>query len=568
MPPIDDLPPPPGRKTSSIDDLPPPPKKESPGAVRSFTEKLADAATLGYMPHIKAGSEQLAYKIHDKLYGTEYANQMPSYVESRDEHISELDQMAKEHPYASAAGTAVGTIGAALSAGGAGAAAKGATATERLKAARNAGVALGALSNPGDVAGEVDTTLQLGDRTTNAVIGGVAGMGGQIAAEAVGAGSQVASKYLRDKAAKSATRALGRPTPTMAKKMAESGDDIAIGRELLEQKAIPVFGTSGRIAKRVDALRDKSWQNVERLLGSGGDDAVVDGAEAGMRILNSEEIALLREAGETQSVKALEDAAEQLAGMGKVSLKKAQQIKKTIDAKINYEKANPTSGTSQEGRFAKRTALRDQMDQAVTDQGGGKGELKSAFKKQGMFEKAADIVDREAGRTQANSKVSLTDVIAGGAGFSYGESPEERAAWGFVLGALNKGRRAVGPAMYARSADGLGKLLSKTPKFAKMAEENPKGFAALLERMSSKLQDTRQPIPQFAEQDSNRSPAKGYDKWARDGATRLGLSDRATERLMQSQKGKDLLSQASDLPLSSPELKKIHEQIQKGWGVK
>lgn len=450
-------------------------------------EHFGNAATLGYLPHLQAMAQPVMNRVLDAVTGNHVADDDKStYVQRRDANIDRLELEGQEHRLASGLGTGAGMLASAVGMGGLGAVAKGASAAQRLSAARNAGMLLGGLANPGDVKGEVDP-LQLEQRGVNSVIGGVAGIGGQVVAEGAGAVASRVGQWARDKAAKSATRALGRPTPTVAAKMAKSGDDIRIGRELLDEGAIPILGTPGRIAKRVEDLKQKSWAKVEELLGSAGDKQVVDGAEAGMSILNSDELKLLRQAGEQQSVKALEDAAEQLAGMGKVSLKEAQQIKRTIDTKINYNKADPTAGATQEGRFAKRTALRDQMDQAAGEMGAGEGALKEAFRKQGRLEKAAEIGERESGRLQANDKISLTDAIAAVGGAASGDDGKDSAGRALLFMALNKGRRAMGPAMAARGYDAIAKQLLRVPKFSSLAQANPAGFSAMVQRVSEKL---------------------------------------------------------------------------------
>jgi hypothetical protein len=547
-------------------------------AAQTALESYGNSATLGYLPNLQAlagklipnPNAELDEKLKAEGFDVKGAPEQ-TYIKARDENIARQKLQASQNPVASGVGTAAGIVASAVGTGGLGAVAKGASGVKRLAAATKAGAVLGGLANPGDVKGDV-ALLQLDDRIKNAAVGAGLGMGGQILAEGAGAVAAPVSKYLSDKAAKSATRSLGRPTPTQAAKMAKSGDDIAIGRGLLDEGAIPVFGTSGRVAKRVEKLRDKSWNEVESLLKSGGDEATVDGAEAAKRILDSEDLALLREAGETQSVKALEDAAEQLAGMGKVSLEKAQRIKKTIDDKINYNAKDPTSAASQEGRFAKRTALRDQMDRAVTDLGAGEGALKAAFKKQGRLEKAMDLTSLESGRNQANAKVSLTDALFAGSGFAGGETPEERVAFAAILGLLNKGRRSVGPAMAARSMDAVAKQLARVPKYAQLAEQNPAGFSALVQRLSEKVgAGMAQPVRVPAEEQrvsildakqakaDEPAPLRGEAKWMQNGIKKLGLEN--DPELLQSKEIRRLLIEASDLPEGSRALNRIKEQI-------
>lgn len=71
------------------------------------------------------------------------------------------------------------------------------------------------------------------------------------------------------------------------------------------------------------------------------------------------------------------------------------------------------------------------------------------------------------------------------------------------------------------------------------------------------------------ESKQNRSPARGEDKWAQDGAAKLGIQDPdLLGRLTQSKQGKSLLIQASDLSSGSAALEKIRNQIKKGWQTK
>jgi hypothetical protein len=87
---------------------------------------------------------------------------------------------------------------------------------------------------------------------------------------------------------------------------------------------------------------------------------------------------------------------------------------------------------------------------------------------------------------------------------------------------------------------------------------------------SKPIRDVSYELPKVAgeEKEGNRSPAllpkSGPDKWARDGAAKLGLSPSETQRLMQSKEGKAYLIQASDLKPGSARMQRIKEQIQKG----
>jgi hypothetical protein len=74
------------------------------------------------------------------------------------------------------------------------------------------------------------------------------------------------AQALRKRAALKATRAVGRATPTVSTKMAATGEDVALGEFLLDNNAIPVVGTPGRIGKRVDKLAEKAGQDIGEIV--------------------------------------------------------------------------------------------------------------------------------------------------------------------------------------------------------------------------------------------------------------------------------------------------------------
>lgn len=459
--------------------------KEKGGALRAASDAFANTATLGYLPQIEAGIQKAlpdpGAKVDADLRAKGFTIDQPdqSYIANRDAAIARLKQQGKDFPVANAVGT-VGGIGASVLAGGlARGAAKGASLLQRLISSGKTGAVMGAAVNPGDTEGERNP-VQLGDRAVNAGTGAVIGTALQGGVEALGPVARRAAEYLKTKAAKKATRAVGRPTPTEAAAMAKSGEDVTIGRTLLNEKAIPVLGTPGRIKNRVDALRETSWESVDELLSSGGESSVVDGAAVGVKLLESPTLALLRKTpGAESTVKAIEAAAETFAQNGSMTLKEAQAIKRSIDKQIRYQKGIPDLDGKQQAMFEGRTVLRDQMDEAVGDLGAGKGALKAAFKKQGVLEKASDLAEKEAGRTQANRAISLTDTIAGAAGASTGNP---LAAIG--LTALNKAGRSVGNAVQARGFDAAGNLIAKVPAMAAFAKANPVAFQVLANQLT------------------------------------------------------------------------------------
>ncbi len=78
---------------------------------------------------------------------------------------------------------------------------------------------------------------------------------------------------------------------------------------------------------------------------------------------------------------------------------------------------------------------------------------------------------------------------------------------------------------------------------------------------SKPLRDVGRDSIKAADQD-----LKGEDKWASDGAQKLGLTEEQTKLLAASPRGKKLLIEASDLPKDSKAMMRVMEEIRKGWG--
>lgn len=150
----------------------PTPKSDGGGAGMAALEGFGQTATLGYLPQLQAMAEKPMAKVMDFFTGNNVAEQMPDYVQRRDENIQRQAQQASAHPMASMAGKAAG-IGATLLAPGA-AAAKGAGAAAKIGRGAAMGAAQGAAYNPGDQEGVVDP-VQVSERTQNALLGGLTG---------------------------------------------------------------------------------------------------------------------------------------------------------------------------------------------------------------------------------------------------------------------------------------------------------------------------------------------------------------------------------------------------------
>lgn len=537
------------------------------GAGAAALEHFGNAATLGYLPQLQAMAQPVMDRVLDKITGNHVADpkkslledEMGGYIQRRDANIARLALEKKEHPLASYAGMGAGIVGSALGTGGMGALAEGATAAQRLAAAAKTGAILGGAANPGDTEGDFDP-LQVAARAKNSGIGAGLGVGGQLLAEGIGAGSSALSEYLADKAAKKATRALGRPTPTQALQMAKSGQDVALGRTLLDEGAVPVLGTHQRIADRVAALKEKAGQDIGDLLDSAGDQKLVSGGTAGVKLLDEPEVARLRGApGMKGFAGQIDEVAEDIANHGDMSLKEAHQLRRDIDRSINFNKPAQDRLGTQLALTKSRGVINDEMNQALNElDGSTKDALLKANKTYSNLAKAEDLGERGIGQDQANRAISLTDTIAGVPAIASGHG-----AVGLALGAANKFGRTFGNSIQARGYDAVAKGLAKVPKLAEMAESNPAGFTALVQRIGDKMTaapETTGVLRNVAD-DQSASGLKGEALWASRGAAKIGLDPSASARLPA--QSRRLLIEASELPQNSPRLQAIKEQIKR-----
>jgi hypothetical protein len=472
------------------------PAEPKTGAGEAALEHFGNAATLGYLPQIQAGVEKLTpdpgadTDADLKSQGFKISQPENSYLSDRDENLKRMALEGKEHPVASAAGTVGGIVGGGLLASAAlpvgeaatlgnglvGPVTRGADLANKVVQGIKGGAIAGGLANPGDTEGEIDP-IQAEGRAKGAALGAAIGGAVPLAQQAISSGATSVGDYLRNKAALKATRSLGRPTPTQATRMAATGQDVTLGRDLLDQGAIPVLGTPGRIAGRVDALKEQAGENIGNLIKSGGDSKMIDSQKLGIQILDSPELAQMRKTpGMESTVSAIEKQVNTLAQNGEMTLGEAQTLRQGIDKSINFNKASPDMRGAQEGLYQQRTAIRDAMNDAVNGLPSSPGQdaLKVANRRYGNLSTAQDILEKQMGRDQANRAVSLTDTIAGAGGMAKHGLP------GLALGAANKFGRTFGNSIQANVYN---KISQGLPAVAKAADAvNPQVAQMIAQR--------------------------------------------------------------------------------------
>lgn len=429
-------------------------------------EQYGNTALGGHLPHAQALLEKMlpnpGADVDAELEAQGFKIQKPddSYVSLRDKNIERLKTEEKEHPTASMLGKAGGLAASMLVP--AGSAAKGATLAAKVGRGAIGGAALGALQNPGDAEGEIDP-LQLSGRARGAAIGGVIGGLAPAAIEGASELSGKVSDYLKKKAAEKAFRSLGRGTPQSMQKMVKSGENVNIGRELLDEGAIPILGTPGRIQDRVSKLKEAAGEEVGSLVKGAGNAKVVDTQRLANQVFYSPKVDLMRRTpGMEGAVESIGKQVETLAKNGKMDLAEAQALRRQIDKSINWGKASPDVGAA-EGLKMQRTGIRDAMNEGINtlSPGAPKDQLLAANKKYSSMARADEILEKELARNQSNRAISLTDTISGAAGMAKG-GPVGAA----VMTGLNKAGRTFGNSVQARVYDSIAKKLGKVPTIA------------------------------------------------------------------------------------------------------
>lgn len=510
---------------------------------QAVMEGVGQGATMGYLPQLQAMAqpvvERVARHLPEWMVGSEVKNtklsdtapleqvlaEGPGYIESRDKNIQRQQALQAENPIAYGAGNVVGAVGSSMIPG---VAAKNLGLLERIKAMGAAKeVALGPLTkgatqakavkdfttpilqngvtagtiglvaNPGDTEGQ-KSGMQIPERIQNAKemagLGMLISGGLQTAGAGVGGVSNYFSKKANEKAFKAATGARGKDLQ-MAR---QAGDDQELGRVLLDEGAIPILGTTGRIANRVENLKEKAGQEVGRLIKGAGDGKGIDTQKIALQLMDDPSIAMMRKTPgmEGMAEKAI-GALETLGKNGDLTMQEALALRQALDKSIKWNRSAPEMRGMQEQLFKQRTAIRDAMNDFINASGNeGKDALLAANRRYGMLEKASGLGEKQLVRDAGNRSVSLTDTIAGAAGMAQGGPTLSLA-----LASLNKMGRAFGNSVQSRGFDATAKALSQIPRVAELAKNNPEAFQVAINRV---IQSPQYKKGELKEEDLNQ----------------------------------------------------------------
>jgi hypothetical protein len=432
-------------------------------------ESYGNTVLLGNLPQVQAlvggVTDKVlnpAMKLDHELKKQGFRIQGPDdgYIERRDTNIKRQIGLRAENPKAAIAGDVAGLVGGGLLTAGAGSAIKPAAgALGRLERSAAAGATMGALTNPGDVEGEV-SPLQLDARFKNSLIGGTLGYVTQGALEGVSIGGKAASNYFKGKAGEKAIAAIGANKADM-KKLGEKGA-IKLGQDARDAGLVGPLSTPSRIAKNADKMKDEVGEQIGGLIDSA--DAAgatkVDGTKIGLAILEDPEIIAAKTTpGSGGMYSAALKEAETIASNGEMTLKQAHALRRNIDQNINFNKRRTDLKPGEaEVLYKIRDAINSAMNESVDAMRGSQGAnaLKKANAQYSKLSRIQSIAENRVAMNSSNRTFGLTDNILAGAGASIGGTiagPVGAAVGGAIGGGVSKLGRTFGKGVQSSAAN-------------------------------------------------------------------------------------------------------------------
>lgn len=527
-------------------------------AFEAFHKNASDSALLGYAPQVRAGAiDPLVEKIGNFFTGDDV--DMGDYLTNRDEYRKNIETSQSEHPGAALAGTVTGAAATSLVPGLN--AAKGVTTGARIANAAKTGAMMGAALNPGDTEGEF-SGLQLGDRFMNAGKGALFSGGLQGLGEGVAKGITKGGQYFKDLAEEKAVKAAGARKADMIN-LRESGKINDLGRTLLDEDIVTPLARPKDIAERVSSKIGSDMNTLKTTMAKADDVLNTPGGLNMENATTDQILAFNRGHISTKSIKdaLVNDMKESFKGVPEdelapainkietwfkdrpdnMSIEELQQLKTSLNKFLkssDYYKDMP--GMAKEGllsvRRGAKEAIENKSNAAAEILGESSGQVKNTNKHLGKMLEIDDMVSDQMGRDSANRSFGLTDTIAAGAGGGIGASVGGLVGGipGIIAGAVtNKAGRMYGNSLMATGFDKISKTLMSSPRFAKMATENPKAFASMVQAMSNN--------PKFKDGDKFKSPNLILDRMSSDPSKMDVLqNDKLKEQLKKQQEKRNI----------------------------
>lgn len=260
--------------------------------------------------------------------------------------------------------------------------------------------------------------------------------------------------------------------------------------------------TADRLGQRtVDALESPAQldfldNNFKNLMSNQSKQGAIGGTQLTPRsFANIDDVAISSGKGQMQMPFAPEAPAVPMRPndiRNPMSPRAANDIKSSLDEAINYSR-NPLSKdpASEMAYSAARNKINQKNLAAIESLGGGKlaDGLRATNKEYGLSKQVSKMANDMVNRQDGHKFFGLTDVIAGGAGATYGAVTGDWQS--ALLGmAAKKGLDKYGTTAIAVTADKISKQLLQSPKLKQLAAQNPNAYGAmvfnLVERLESK----------------------------------------------------------------------------------
>ncbi|MES2355618.1 MAG: hypothetical protein V4568_14710 [Pseudomonadota bacterium] len=366
------------------------------------------------------------------------------------------------------------------------------------------------------------------------------------------------SEALQSIAAKKAVTATGATGKQAAKFAPEAG------QELLDRGIVKFGDSQAKVAEKATAQWEQASENTGKVL--------ADLDKKGGAVDRTQVIESLRkratELGDDESQFGVSDSLNKLAdrieanikagGKSQIPLTQAESIKRGFQNAANYNSGPMDLSISKEAASVYRQAVEDaatKVDPTAADA------FMAEKKSYGLLKPIQDAANKRAATVAQSPHGGLLDTAAAGVGEAVGGAP---AAIALPIARRGMASR-IAPAMAATANTGA-KIVGAVPAAVEgSAQAIPAVLRASSPGMPAALDSGVQrliPMPAAAAAQgpsANRSPAKGEDLWAQQGAAKLGIQD--ASGLMNDPISKQLLIQASDLSPGSKAMKKIQDQL-------
>lgn len=331
------------------------------------------------------------------------------------------------------------------------------------------------------------------------------------------------------------------------------------GQDLLDRGIVKFGDSQSAVAQKATDALDNSSRNISNVLsdldnrGATVDHSAIVGQ---LRKRASEISSDPSQFGVSDGLTRLADRIENMVkadgANANIPLTKAENIKRGFQSSANYNSPPIDLSLSKEAAGIYRQSVED----AATKFDPKSADAFIADKKAyGLLKPVKDAAEKRAATLAQSPHGGLLDIATMAAGEGIAGAP------GAILAPI--ARRAITtriPSTMAATANAASGMIKGAGPIA--SESGPIAANAIIRNINPSL------IRSAAADQIKTDQSSASYKWAQDGSDRLGLDDDLANKVISDPRGMALLHQASGMPPNSPAMKKIKEQIMKGWGSK